>query len=251
MTTIMLYLTKSGWNQASGGWHCPALKIPGAKVESLRVAGTKQSDEWYTVDIPNETIRWNRPDPPDDAVLSLSLTKKLTTQERLVAWATFNPIVAAVIAAGASILVGFGTTSHVVPPGPAPAPTPVAECGSPLESKAEHKSTPCYATWRVSGRIDTLHAPKTYYAMFLPPRLAVDTDGVFTKQEFPVRFDGLRWQFPSITFFPDSKEYTPYVVHIDDPNRPAQHIDYRLHEIQLDQPVAFVKSQPAKKPNPG
>src|ERR1022692_2101855 len=105
MTTIMLYLTKSGWNQASGGWHCPALKIPGAKVESLRVAGTKQSDEWYTVDIPNETIRWNRPDPPDDAVLSLSLTKKLTTQDRLVAWATFNPIVAAVIAAGASILV--------------------------------------------------------------------------------------------------------------------------------------------------
>jgi hypothetical protein len=245
MIAFLVYLTKSGWDPTSGGWHCSALKIPGATIEALRVDGDKVSDEWYVVDLPNELVHWNHGDPPEIAVLSVALTQELTTQGKLLKWATFNPVLAAIVTAAATVIIGIEKTPSPIATPAAPPAAPRAECGSPAATAADSKQVSCYATWRITGSIDQKHAPAGYYTAFLPPRLLVGPDGIFSQQEISVRYDGMRWQFPSITFFPDSKAYQPVVVHLEDPQAAGQQFNYALHEIRLD-PILFKKTLPGK-----
>jgi hypothetical protein len=183
MIAFLVYLTKSGWDPTSGGWHCSALKIPGATIEALRVDGDKVSDEWYVVDLPNELVHWNHGDPPEIAVLSGALTQELTTQGKLLKWATFNPVLAAIVTAAATVIIGIEKTPSPIATPTAPPAAPRAECGSPAATAADSKQASCYATWRITGSIDQKHAPAGYYTAFLPPRLLVGPDGIFSQQE--------------------------------------------------------------------
>lgn len=109
-TTVM----EKDWDSELSGWRCPALRIPGASVNAVFVAGSRVDTAWYEVLTDHALIRWVRQDHPDHAVLSIKLTQELSTQELTLRWkkvAVILPIVSALIAA----LVTYLTSEKPLP----------------------------------------------------------------------------------------------------------------------------------------
>jgi hypothetical protein len=79
-------ITDRDWDSELGGWRCPALKIPGAMVDAVFVAGARVDPSWYEVLREHSFIRWVRPDHPQQAIVSLKLTQELSTRELTVRW---------------------------------------------------------------------------------------------------------------------------------------------------------------------
>ncbi len=79
-------VTLNDWDKNFGGWRCPSLKIPGAKVDSIFINGLKTDDAKYQVLEQHSIIRWSDANPPDQALISITLTKQLTTQELSTRW---------------------------------------------------------------------------------------------------------------------------------------------------------------------
>ena len=72
-SAFMLTLTSEDWDRNLGGWRCPALKIPGAKIESIFEAGNKIDSSWYEVLINQQIIRWSRAELPEKIAVSITL----------------------------------------------------------------------------------------------------------------------------------------------------------------------------------
>jgi hypothetical protein len=68
------------WDKKFGGWRCSALRIPSAQVDDVFVEGTRSDKSWYEVMHEHAIIRWIPLPPPEKALLSISLTEKLSTQ---------------------------------------------------------------------------------------------------------------------------------------------------------------------------
>lgn len=92
---------KQDLDKELGGWRCPVLKIPGAKVEDVLVLGNSVSSSCYTVNHELGIVRWVHPEPPERATIVIKLTEELSTKELTLRWkklAIIIPIITVVLA---------------------------------------------------------------------------------------------------------------------------------------------------------
>ncbi|HZT61324.1 MAG TPA: HNH endonuclease [Pyrinomonadaceae bacterium] len=90
------------WDKQFGGWRCSALRIPGAQVDDVFKEGSRVDKSWYEVMPKHAMIRWIPQNPPEKALIIISLTEELSTQELTNRWkklATLLPFIAAILAA--------------------------------------------------------------------------------------------------------------------------------------------------------
>lgn len=94
-------VTEEDWDLRLRGWRCPALKIPGATVESVFVSGDHVDSSQYEVKYDLDIIRWALPKHPPQATIQVKLTKKLYTEDLSLKWkklAIIFPLVATIFA---------------------------------------------------------------------------------------------------------------------------------------------------------
>jgi hypothetical protein len=95
-------LAEADWDDTMSGWRCPALNVPGAKVEDIYVEGTRVDSAKYEV-LQNYTIiRWAASDRPSRATASIILTRALSLGTETDHWrrlAIVLPVIATIIAA--------------------------------------------------------------------------------------------------------------------------------------------------------
>jgi hypothetical protein len=95
-------VTEEDWDVRLGGWRCPALKIPGAKVESVYVFSDRVDSSRYEVKYELDIIRWVHPERPPQATLQIKLTEELSTEEITLKWkklAIILPLVTSIVVA--------------------------------------------------------------------------------------------------------------------------------------------------------
>ncbi len=95
-------VTEKDWDLRLGGWRCPALKIPGAKVESVYVSSDRVDNARYEVKYELDIIRWLHPKRPPEATLHIKLTEELSTEEMTLKWkklAIILPLVTSIVVA--------------------------------------------------------------------------------------------------------------------------------------------------------
>jgi hypothetical protein len=95
-------VSRTDWDAGLGGWRCPALAIPGAKVEAVYDKGKKVDDAWYEVLADLRVLRWAREERPERLTISISLTEELSTQAETSRWkklAVVLPALATVLSA--------------------------------------------------------------------------------------------------------------------------------------------------------
>ena len=104
-------LAAADWDDTMSGWRCPALSVPGAKVEDMYVEGTRVDRAKYEVLQNYAIIRWAASDRPARATASIILTRALSLGTETDRWrrlAIVLPVIATIIAAvisgGATIL---------------------------------------------------------------------------------------------------------------------------------------------------
>jgi hypothetical protein len=106
-TTFTVSLTDKDWNQELRAWWCSALKIPGAKVIEVLVAGTTASFSSYEVNYDLGAIKWTHPEHPERATVIIKLTEELSTKELTLKWkklAVVVPIITALLGGGISYI---------------------------------------------------------------------------------------------------------------------------------------------------
>ncbi|MBC8030112.1 MAG: hypothetical protein H7Z16_08365 [Pyrinomonadaceae bacterium] len=95
-------VTKEDLDERLGGWRCPSLKIPGARVEDLLVLGNRVNSSHFVVDHELGIVRWAGPEPtPEGATIIIKLTEELSTKELTLRWkklAIIIPIITVVLA---------------------------------------------------------------------------------------------------------------------------------------------------------
>lgn len=112
-------VTERNWDEVLNGWRCPALKIPGAELESVFVPGKTIDSSWYKVDYDLQIVRWGHSKAhPPEAVFSIKLTEELSKKE-LTLWWRQLAIVLPVIATIASALI-TGVITYIISVKPAP-----------------------------------------------------------------------------------------------------------------------------------
>lgn len=103
-TSIVFTISVSrlDWDAGFGGWRCSALKIPGARLEEIYVAGTRVDDGSYVARPEIAMVRWPHPPPPKQAILSIRLTEELSPKRLTLRWqklAIILPLIAALLVA--------------------------------------------------------------------------------------------------------------------------------------------------------
>lgn len=126
-TNFTVALTDKDWDQELGAWRCPALKIPGAKVADVLVAGASANFSSYEVNYGLGTVRWTRPKPPERATVIIRLTEELSTRELTLRWkklAVAVPVITALLGG----LISYISTVERRPPGNVNAPPVSSAC---------------------------------------------------------------------------------------------------------------------------
>lgn len=78
---IPINLTRTDYDKNLGGWRCPALAIPGAKLSSVRVDSEKKDDDLFPYDSTTGVIRCMVEPVPKTAVAIVELGLELTSVE--------------------------------------------------------------------------------------------------------------------------------------------------------------------------
>lgn len=107
-------LSNEDWDAIKGGWRCPALQIPGIRVENLYVDGTALDPKLYEVNQPLCLIRWASAARPRQAAAHLQVEKELSTQELTLRWkklAIVLPLVGSLAAASITSAVKMSSTA--------------------------------------------------------------------------------------------------------------------------------------------
>ena len=206
MITFTVSLTQNQWNKELGGWNCPVLKIPGAKVDAFYDAGTKRDDALYQVDVDHEIVRWTSDPVPVTAALAVRLTQDLAPKEQRDFWKGFGlfvPIITTVISAAVTYMVA--TQAH----------------DAKLENAKVPKEAagPFYERWTVTGRVATTDPSLGLYhvyTMMKPPEITFNELGKF-EADIPIlaKENGLRI-FPSLTFAVRQAGFKPVTVELGD-----------------------------------
>ena len=99
--TFTITVSEQDWDRNIGGWRCSPLDIPGAVVDSAFTEGEQVQNNKYQI-LPNKHIKWIPKEHPGQLSLTITLTKKLSTQELTSRWkkaAIILPFIAAIISA--------------------------------------------------------------------------------------------------------------------------------------------------------
>jgi hypothetical protein len=111
-TTFTVALTDKDWDRELGAWRCPVLKIPGARVEDVLVAGSSANFSYYEVNYGLGTVRWARPKPPERATVVIKLTEELSTRELTLRWKKLAVIVPVITALLGGVISYVSTSGH-------------------------------------------------------------------------------------------------------------------------------------------
>nr|VFJ93193.1 MAG: hypothetical protein BECKLFY1418B_GA0070995_104229 [Candidatus Kentron sp. LFY] len=95
---------ENDWDNALGGWRCPAIVIPSAALEAVFVDGEKKDIGGFDVLSEHRVIRWIGDNRPETVTFSIVITKDLTTEELTIKWKKL----AIVLPLLASLLIGLG-----------------------------------------------------------------------------------------------------------------------------------------------
>jgi hypothetical protein len=79
-------LGAADWDDTMSGWRCPALNVPGAKIEDVYVEGTRIDRAKYEVLQNLAVIRWAAGDRPTRATASITLTRALSLETETERW---------------------------------------------------------------------------------------------------------------------------------------------------------------------
>jgi hypothetical protein len=93
------------WDKELGGWRCPLLKIPGAKVTDVVVQRNSANISSYEVNYDIGIVYWKLPTPPERATIIVSLTEELSSKDLTHWWKKFAiivPIISALLAGSLS-----------------------------------------------------------------------------------------------------------------------------------------------------
>jgi hypothetical protein len=107
-------LTQKDWDTDRHAWRCPSLEIPSAEIDEIFVGGNPVIKENYRKLEGPAAVRWNPPNPPDEAAAQIRLVKSLSLQSETDRWKKL----AIVIPALASIVVALiaATATYVAKP---------------------------------------------------------------------------------------------------------------------------------------
>jgi hypothetical protein len=97
-------LSDDDWDSVKGGWRCPALQIPGARVKYIYVNGALADPTYYEVHQEVGFIQWLRSYFPGQAAVHVGLDKELSTEELTVKWKKLAVILPVIGTLGAAIL---------------------------------------------------------------------------------------------------------------------------------------------------
>jgi len=107
-------LSKEDWKEDVGGWNCPAVGIPGAKVTSIYSEGEALSKDNYSVEPTFGVIRFHKTlkygTRPNQVVVLIKLTKNLITRRTF--WSvvfTVIPVITGILITVAQYIPIFGT----------------------------------------------------------------------------------------------------------------------------------------------
>jgi len=222
MITFTVSLTEREWDEDRKGWRCPALRIPGARVDAVFAEG-KVDDAKYAVEIDQQIIRWPHADAPSQVSLDISLTQELTKKALTVFWQKLAVVIPLLTALATSLLT-FLLTFMLQSKGPIP-----------FKSPSSTTRTPSYELWHISGSVALGTRPPRageVVAMIRPPNLALLPDGSF-EDDIPVKNNGkgVR-QFPSITFAPTIAGYGKPVVHL---GPKVENSPYKQYKQDIDE----------------
>lgn len=107
-TTFTATVTEQDWDKGLRAWRFPALKIPGARLESVFVSGVLVDTSSYEVNYDLNIVRWgDAKEHPRQAVFLIRLTKELSTEELTLRWkklAVILPFAASVLVALITVL---------------------------------------------------------------------------------------------------------------------------------------------------
>ncbi len=210
-------LGRDDWDDHIGGWRCPALGLPGAKLEALYTGGGQLATDQYGA-LPTNHVKWRgRAEPPEEVEANVILTKGLVTDR----WKR------------ASILLGFvGTVlgtplgarfADRIPGGRSPAAPPD---GTSL--------------WTVNGGIETSDGkplPASIFIVMKPPDQQISpTKGRFTVAQVPINGKQLVAGVglpPTLLFVADHYDL------IDQPLECGSQIECNeeLHKVELKSPI--------------
>ncbi len=76
--SFVVTASEQDWDKTMGGWRCSALRIPGAKVDSIYYSGKKADDAWYKIKPGVDMIHWIRDDEPKQIAITISIAEELS-----------------------------------------------------------------------------------------------------------------------------------------------------------------------------
>jgi hypothetical protein len=163
--SFTISVNNEDWDKNFGGWRCPSLKIPGASIDAIFVNGVKVDEAKYQILINHFIIRWTDNNPPPQALVSITLTKELTTKELSTRWKKLAIVLPFFAAIATAFISHFPYQSIKVKPGSIRTDT------SSVDSKITHKIK--NVELRYSKQRDTIvHGPpgtsKTWSTKYNP-----------------------------------------------------------------------------------
>jgi hypothetical protein len=209
------------WDEVSSSWRCPALKIPGAHIDSMFVQGKLVDPGWYEVRSAEELIRWTRSDaPPESAAFSIRLTQDLSTKKETSRYKGSTGILGALVAAAAAIIVA-------------------------LIQRPPARQAPTTATIKGMVKVDGQPvAPQEVNLSVTPPSQKLLQDGTFEITRVPVSLD-TKDSTPSLVV--SLPGYATQTVHLEE--RPDYGVtDYHVRVsnglFSISDPIVLHKAQP-------
>jgi len=117
-SSFLVRATREDWQNESGSWHVPALKIPGAKIEKVFVDGGEANPDSYNLIEGQELLRWkDRSNAPSAATIAVTLTKSLSTTDETGFWkrlAVLMPLFTALVSATLTYILKPTEDLHLV-----------------------------------------------------------------------------------------------------------------------------------------
>lgn len=108
-------VSQKDWDEEMGGWRCSALKIPSAQVDAMYIKTERLDKTSYEVLYEHTIIRWiprfdkdlTKKDPPKEALFSISLTERLSTEELTLFWRKLAILLPPIAAVAGALIAGI------------------------------------------------------------------------------------------------------------------------------------------------
>ena len=164
-------VTEEDWDSRLGGWRCPALRIPGAAVESVYVSSRRVDSSQYEIKSDLSIVRWALPEQhPQQATLHIKLTETLSTEELTLKWKKFAIVLPAAATVFTALLAGF--ISHIINRGSLTDISTVTTCSDKIKIIAPSDNQFVRIQTKVTGTSQNLSPGEKLYILVYPSDVA-------------------------------------------------------------------------------